>query len=101
MTIEQQQKLEIYKKEFQENCSSNFQYGSDRVCNFHVYESQNEEDKNITIVMSTIADISDDYQPFVVTNNIMIEPDGNAFNMNDVFPRSQVAKYVSTLKKID
>jgi hypothetical protein len=51
--------------------------------------------------MTTITDISDNYQPYIATTNIMIEPDGNAINLADVFPKSQVAAYVEQLKKIE
>jgi len=101
MTIEQKKQIEVYTKEYHENCSSNTQFGSDRICNFNLYKSNNPEDENITIVMTTITDISDNYQPYIATINIMIEPDGNAINLADVFPKSQVAAYVDQLKKIE
>lgn len=101
MTTNQKKQLEVYTKEYQENCSSNAQFGSNRICNFNVFKSENPEDKNITIVMTTITDISDNYQPYIATTNIMIEPDGNAINLADVFPKSQVAAYVEQLKKIE
>jgi hypothetical protein len=101
MTIEQKKQLEIYRKQYQQNCSQNAEFGSSRICNFHVYETRNDDDKNITIVMTTITDISDNYQPFIGTTNIMIEPDGNPINLADVFPKSQVSAYVEQLKIID
>jgi hypothetical protein len=101
MTIEQQKKLEVYREEYKRNCTSNVGFGSDRICNFHVYGSDNPDDQNITIVMTTITDISDNYQPFIATLNIMIEADGNAINLADVFPKSQVASYVEQLKIIE
>ncbi|NBO50174.1 MAG: hypothetical protein EBU80_10735 [Chitinophagia bacterium] len=101
MTIEQQKQVEIYRNEFEESCSSNAVYGSGRLCSFGVFKSENEEDQNVTLIITTITGLSDNYQPYVGTNNIMIEPDGNTFNMDDVFPSSQVAGYVSKLKKIE
>ena len=101
MTTQQQKQLDTYREEYRMNCSNNVGFGSDRICSFNVYGSKDSEDENITIVMTTITDISDNYQPFIATLNIMIEPDGNAINLADVFPKSQVAAYVEQLKIIE
>ena len=50
--------------------------------------------------MTTIDGLSDDYQPYVKTANVMIDPDGSHFNMSDIFPPSKVVAYVEKLKKI-
>ena len=101
MTQDQKRAIEELRVQFNENCSSYLEYGSNRICNFHVYKNEeNPEDQNITIVMTTIDGLSDDYQPYVKTANVMIDSDGSHFNMSDIFPPSKVVAYVEKLKKI-
>jgi len=101
MTKEQETTVEKYRQELNDNCSINAFYGSLEICKFNVYESQKEEDKNITIVTVSITGISDDFQPYIGVNTIMVEPDGNPFRMADIYPEQLVNEYVDTLKKIN
>ncbi len=101
MTIEQKNQLEKYRQEFAQNCKRYAAWGSERDCKFSSFESENEEDKNITLVVTTITGLSDDYQTYVETVNLMIEPDGNVINLFDVYEPSQVISYIQQLKKID
>jgi len=101
MTIEQKNQVEKYRQEFAENCKKYAAWGSDRDCKFSAYESKREEDKNITLVVTTITGLSDDYQTYVGTTNLMIEPDGNVINLFDAFEPNQVISYIQQLKKID
>ena len=76
-------------------------YGSNDICNFEVLVNEsNPEDKNITVAVTTISGISDNFQPYIKIVNLMVEPDGTQFNMSDVFPQSKVVAYVQSLKKI-
>lgn len=101
MTNEQEITVEKYRKQLDDNCSRNKFYNSSEICKFNVYENKKEEDKNITIVTVSITGISDDFQPFIAVTTIMVEPDGNAFRMTDVYPEQLVNEYVDTLKKIN
>lgn len=101
MTIEQQNQLEKYRKEFAENCKKYAAWGSDRDCKFSALKSDREEDKNITLVVTAITGISDDYQTYVETINLLIEPDGNVVNLFDIYEPSQVITYIQQLKNID
>lgn len=101
MTIEQQKQIEKYREEFSKNCKEYSQWGSDRDCKFSIFKSEKAEDENYTIVVTTITGLSDDYQTYVETSNLMIEPDGNVINLFDVYGQSEVLSYIEQLKKID
>lgn len=101
MTKEQEIAVENYRKQLNENCSRNEFYNSSQICSFNVYKSEKEEDENITIVTVSITGISDDFQPFIGVTTILVEPDGNAFRMTDVYPEQFVNEYVDSLKKIN
>jgi hypothetical protein len=102
MTNDQKKAIEELRKQFNNNCKLYVEYGSSRICNFKVYmNAENPEDQNITIVVTAIDGVSDNFQPYIKTSNIMIEPDGANFNMSDVFPDSKVVEYVQKLKKIN
>ena len=101
LTIEQIDKISLYQKQYKENVEEYSAYDSEKICSFNVYASVKEEDKNITIVLATITGISDYYQPFSQVNNIMVEPDGNSFNLTDIYNRNEVLLYISNLKKLD
>lgn len=100
MTREQKITIETLKKQFRENCESYLEYGSDRTCTFNLYVSEVQGDDNVTAIITTIDGISDDYEPFVKTANVLIEPDGTHFNLYDLYPPNKVASYVDRLKKI-
>lgn len=101
MTTEQQKKIEEYKKEFTENCKQYAPWGSARDCSFSLYKSENPEDENYTMVVTSVTGLSDDYQTYVETVNLMVEPDGNVINLTDIYEPSQVVNYVQQLIKID
>jgi hypothetical protein len=101
MTKAQEITVEKYRQELNNNCLRNEFYNSSEICKFNVYQSEKDDDKNITIVTVSITGISDDFQPYIGINTLMVEVDGNAFNMNDVYPSKLVNEYVDTLKKIN
>ena len=101
MTPDQKKAIEELRMQFQENCKMYTDYGSDNICNFEVLVNEsNPEDTNITVAVTTISGISDNFQPYIKIVNLMVEPDGTQFNMSDVFPQSKVVAYVQSLKKI-
>ena len=100
MTIDQSKTIEILRRQFEENCKSYVEFGSERTCSFSIYESTVEGDDNITTMITTIDGLSDDYQPYIKTANVLIEPDGTHFNLYDIFPASKVVSYVEKLKKL-
>jgi hypothetical protein len=101
MTREQEITIEKYRKELNDNCEKNAGYNSSEICKFNLYESESSEDKNITIRTVSITGISDDFQPFNEVTTILVEPDGNAFKMTDVYPTELVNDYVNKLKRIN
>jgi hypothetical protein len=101
MTNDQKKTIEELRSQFNNNCKLYVEYGSNRICNFQIlFNEENPEDKNITVVVTAIDGVSDNFQPYIKTSNIMVEPDGITFNMSDVFPESKVVEYVQKLKKI-
>lgn len=100
MTIEQKNKVDFYKSEFEKMCTKYVNYNAKKTCNFNVYKSENSEDNNVTIVYSHITGVSDDYQTYFGVDNILIEPDGNAINMGDFYPQNDIIDYIEKLKKI-
>ena len=101
MTQKQKEKIDTYKKQFDSNVEQFDNFGSYDVCGFGVYYSENEEDKNLTVIMTTVTGISDNYEPYISTSNIMIEPDGNSFNLTDIYNKDEVYGYIKKLKKIE
>lgn len=101
MTPDQKKAIEELRMQFHENCKMYTDYGSNDICNFEILVNEsNPEDKNITVAVTTISGISDNFQPYIKIVNLMVEPDGTQFNMSDVFPQSKVVAYVQSLKKI-
>jgi hypothetical protein len=84
---------------FQENVRSYSAFGSDDYCHFNTYHD--EESENIICGLVTISGISDNNQPFVKIENILIEPNGNQYLLEDLFPKSQVVGYLQKLKPFD
>lgn len=101
MTTEQNKQIENYREQFNQNCATYASWGSSKYCSFKLLKSESPDDPNYTIVATTITDISDSYEPFVKTHNLMIEPDGNVINLFDIFDSSQVMSYIEQLKKVD
>lgn len=101
VTDKQKAVIEKYQAEFEENLRKYDSWGSQQACHFGIYVSQNEGDKNVTLIITTISGLSDDYQPYKATNNIMVEPDGNSFRLKDIYPEDYIIEYIKALKKIN
>lgn len=101
MTPQQREKIEKYRKQYQENCEKYASWGSQRDCSFSLLKSSNENDKNYTILMTFVAGLSDDFQTYVENANLLIEPDGNVLNLTDFFDSGKVVNYIEQLIKVD
>lgn len=101
MTNEQKQMIQKYREEFEASCKKYARWGSQRDCSFGLFASENPEDQNFTMLVTTITGISDDYETYVETVNLMVEPDGNVINLKDVYNSNEVVSYIEKLKKID
>lgn len=99
MTQAQENTITVLRAQFAETCNKYATYSGDN-CKFELYKSENPQDENITIIYTVVNGISDDYQPFYQTINMLVEPDGNAFNIMDFFPTNFVVDYIKKLKKI-
>lgn len=99
MTESQKNTINVLKAQFSESCNKYAAYSGDN-CKFELYESKNPEDKNITIIYTVVNGLSDDYQPFYQTVNMLVEPDGNALNLMDFYPPDFVIDYIKKLKNI-
>jgi hypothetical protein len=99
MTQEQKDKIEIYWQQYEQSKAEYSPYSTGE-CYFGVYQSNNEQDKNITIIITTIDGLGEDYEIKTTINNILIEPNGNALRLTDVYERSLVMEYLKNLKKI-
>lgn len=100
MTLEQQQKIKVYELQLKENCKRYENYGGNSVCNISLFESQDLDDKNITAQVTAITGLSDNQEPFIAVKYFLIEPSGNSFVLEDVFPDEDVNEYVGKLKRI-
>lgn len=101
MTEAQKIKLAFYETQFKENLAKYSSWGSDEACSFGIYVSESPEDKNLTLIITTITGLSDDYQPYTATNNIMVEPNGDSLKLTDIYPKEYVLEYIKKLKKIN
>lgn len=97
MTEQQKKAIEQYKLDYAANCSKFSKYGGGRDCSFVLLKSQNENDPNYTMVVTSVTGLSEDFQPYVETVNLMVEPDGNVINLSDIYNPSQVVGYVENL----
>jgi hypothetical protein len=101
MTTQQELSVQKFRNQYKDNCLMYEGWGSADICNFGVYASDNENDKNITLIFTTITDLSDYGQPFTKVNNILIEPDGNVVILMETYKEGMVLDYINTLKRID
>lgn len=101
MTNQQKITIEEYKRQYKENCETYEMWGSSQYCKMGIYKNPNNDDPNITMVITSITGLSDDYQPYFKTDFILIEPDGNALPLKETFPDEDVVGYIQTLEKID
>lgn len=101
MTQKQHQKITHYRNQFIENKKRYAANGSESICKFAVFENMNPDDKNITLVIVSVGGISEDYQPYTAINNLLIEPDGNAIKLTDIYPKEEVLVYIEKLKRIE
>ena len=101
VTQKQKEKIELLQSQFQKNVEQYSNWGSYEDCRFGIYVSQNPEDKNVTVIMTTITGISDNYQTYKAINNIMVEPNGDSCKLTDNYPKEYVLDYIQTLKKIN
>jgi hypothetical protein len=100
MTREQQEKIVEIREQYVENCKEYASYGTSS-CKFNVFRSKNENDQNITVIFTVVTGLSDYGQPFYETTNILVEPNGNSFNLMDVYPSNDVLGYIQNLEKIN
>ena len=100
MTNAQKETIDIYREQFLQSCHKYEVYSGENTCKFELYESNKEDDKNITIIYTLVTGLSNDYQPFYEVVNLIVEPDGNAINLMDFYPQNLVIDYIKNLKKI-
>lgn len=100
MTEQQKQKVEVYRKQYNEALRKYEGYNVGDTY-FGVYNSEITDDNNVTIIMSVITGLGDDYEIKTTINNILIEPGGNSMKLTDIYNASLVYEYVKGLKKIE
>ena len=97
---EQKKKIEELRAGHADRCAKYAMYGSD-TCSFNVFKNKlNPADQNVTIVYSVVSSITNDLLPLYDIVNLMVEPDGNYFNLMDFYPRQKVLEYIQSLEKI-
>jgi hypothetical protein len=97
MTEAQKNTIYHQKKSFDRACDMYQMYLTDD-CKFRIYKSFN--DPNITLVITTIESISDNFQPYFKRVYLLVEPDGNLVNLLDFYSMDYVLEYTSKLHKI-
>jgi hypothetical protein len=99
MTPAQIETIKLQKELFAESCKgyNNFM-SSDS--SFGIYKSVNEDDDNITLIITTVDGISDFDQPYFRTTNLLVQPNGNLVNLVDFYSEKEVLEYVAKLKKL-
>ena len=102
MTEQQKNRIEQYKKQFEQNLNEYKSYGSQNICLFEVYMNENSLDENITIVSRVITGLDDNTnEPFTSKTDLLIEPNGNVVKLKDMFPNENINDYIKKLKKIN
>lgn len=99
MTDIQKIKIEQKRLEYQQNLEKYLSFGSPEYCSFSVYGK--EGDLSITVISNLIESISDDNIPFTNQVYYNILNDGSLITLNLLMTPLQIAKYVSTLKRIE
>jgi hypothetical protein len=102
MTPEQLKVVNDFYELNQKNCEE-FGYN---VCEFHTLKNENSEtDRNIVIVNTMITELNDNYMPMTETQNFLVEPDGNYYEMDmmkGVFnDNNEVLSYIQNLTNFD
>jgi hypothetical protein len=99
MTPQQVETIKRLRQGFKDSCEKYSSWGSNE-CHFSIYTSGKEDDKNITLIITTISGISDSLQPYFETTNLLVEPNGNSLNLLDFFDSNDVLGYIENLKKL-
>jgi len=101
MTQEQLNRIEQYRKQYDENCKEYKTYDSENICMFQVYVNEVPQDKNVTIISRVIIGLDDNTnEPHTSKTDLLIEPDGNVIKLKDVFPNENIGDYIKKLKRI-
>jgi len=87
--------FEGYKKNYQTYVG----WGSASYCQFNTYHDENSQ--NIVCGVTIIDGISDSDQVFVKTDNVLVEPSGKQYVLENLFTKSQVVSYLQKLKPFD
>lgn len=103
MTPEQ---LLVVKKLYalnQQNCD---EYLYDNYCEFKTLRNEKSEtDRNVVIVNTMISELNDNFIPVTETQNFLVEPNGNFYEMDmmkEVFANNnEVLSYIQTLNNFD
>ena len=86
---------ENYKK----NVNKYSGWGSSEFCQFITYKDDNSD--NVVCGVVTIDGISDNDQPFTRIDNILVEPNGEEYSLEDLFSKTKVVNYLQKLTKFD
>jgi hypothetical protein len=102
MTIKQKEKVDILFKEHQERCAMYSGIGNQDDCSFDIFvNNSNENDKNVTIYLSFVSGLSDDFQPFYDVMDILVEESGDTIELSKVLSPMEKKDYLSSLTKIN
>jgi hypothetical protein len=74
-------------------------WGSSEFCQFITYRDDNSD--NIVCGVVTIDGISDNDQAFTKIENILVEPNGEEYLLEDLFSKTKVVNYLQKLTKFD
>jgi hypothetical protein len=102
MTDQQKKSIEQLHEGFAKKCERFSGWGSASICRFTTYFNEsNPNDKNLVVDTVEIDGISDDNQVFTKVKNILVEPDGTVYVLEDLFSKNKVVTYLSGLKQFD
>jgi hypothetical protein len=84
---------------YEKNVSKYSGWGSSEFCQFITYRDNNSD--NIVCGVVMIDGISDNDQPFTKIDNILVEPNGEEYLLEDLFSKTKVVNYLQKLTKFD
>ena len=101
MTEAQIQTIKALYEDYKKHLYDNSSYGSDRYCQFIVFENNaNKEDNNITIVTVEIYDLSQEGIPKTKTIHKQIVINGDIENLSYIMSNNKIIDYLQVCTKI-
>jgi hypothetical protein len=103
MTQMQRIRVDQIKQVHGEHCAKFFEFGSGNYCTLEVMVNKSSQmDDNVVVLMNKITDIDDSGVPLTSHVQVVIDPQGETFPLNELITDDQMRlKYLQGLTQIE